>query len=67
METKTEHQQSSAKLKELVSVGDVCMFTTLDHEHVVTSRPMTTAGIDEEGNLWLGTSNGLYRFRDPSF
>lgn len=22
---------------------------------------------DAEGNLWLGTSNGLYRFRDPSF
>ncbi len=22
---------------------------------------------DTEGNLWLGTSNGLYRFRDPSF
>ena len=22
---------------------------------------------DEEENLWLGTSNGLYRFRDPSF
>jgi ligand-binding sensor domain-containing protein/two-component sensor histidine kinase len=23
--------------------------------------------VDEEGNLWLGTSNGLYRFRDPAF
>lgn len=22
---------------------------------------------DEEENFWLGTSNGLYRFRDPSF
>jgi len=23
--------------------------------------------VDEEENLWLGTQNGLYRFRDPSF
>lgn len=23
--------------------------------------------MDEEENLWLGTQNGLYRFRDPSF
>ncbi|MBI3501589.1 MAG: histidine kinase [Bacteroidetes bacterium] len=23
--------------------------------------------VDDEGNLWLGTSNGLYRFRDPAF
>lgn len=23
--------------------------------------------VDEEGNLWLGTTNGLYRFRDPAF
>ncbi|MBI4947174.1 MAG: histidine kinase [Bacteroidetes bacterium] len=23
--------------------------------------------VDEEGNLWLGTFNGLYRFRDPAF
>lgn len=22
---------------------------------------------DAEGNLWMGTSNGLYKFRDPSF
>ena len=23
--------------------------------------------VDKEGNVWLGTQNGLYRFRDPSF
>jgi ligand-binding sensor domain-containing protein len=23
--------------------------------------------VDAEGNVWLGTQNGLYRFRDPSF
>ncbi len=33
------------------------MFTTLDRENVLTSRPLTTQHIDNEGNMWFFTSD----------
>lgn len=33
------------------------MFTTYDDEHMLTSRPLTTQQIDNEGNLWFFTSD----------
>jgi general stress protein 26 len=34
-----------------------CMFTTSDASHVLSSRPLTTQQIDEEGNMWFFTSD----------
>src|ERR1700712_1474138 len=56
MESKTDLQNSVEKLKALVNVGDVCMFTTLDNGSKITTRPMTTAGIDDDANLWFFTN-----------
>jgi len=56
MENKESLQPAVDKLKELVNVGDVCMFTTLASDSKITTRPMTTAGIDEEANLWFFTN-----------
>ena len=43
----------SAKIKD-VRFG---MFTTFDAEHVLTSRPLTTQQLDNEGNLWFFASD----------
>lgn len=43
----------AAKIKD-VRFG---MFTTVDAGHVLTSRPLTTQQIDNEGNLWFFTSD----------
>ncbi|MBV7535760.1 pyridoxamine 5'-phosphate oxidase family protein [Duganella sp. sic0402] len=43
----------AAKIKQ-VRFG---MFTTMDHEQVLTSRPLTMQQIDSEGNMWFFTSD----------
>jgi general stress protein 26 len=43
----------AAKIKD-VRFG---MFTTLDDENVLTSRPLTMQQIDNEGNMWFFTSD----------
>jgi len=43
----------AAKIKD-VRFG---MFTTLDRDNVLTSRPLTTQQIDNEGNMWFFTSD----------
>lgn len=43
----------AAKIKD-VRFG---MFTTFDAQHVLTSRPLTTQQIDNEGNLWFFSSD----------
>ncbi|MET0321051.1 MAG: pyridoxamine 5'-phosphate oxidase family protein [Duganella sp.] len=46
-------QTIAAKIKD-VRFG---MFTTYDAEHLLTSRPLTTQQIDNEGNLWFFASD----------
>ena len=41
------------KLKDLLSDIPVCMFVTHLENDQVTSRPMTTAKIDDDGNVWF--------------
>jgi len=57
METKTEiNTEAIDKLRDLVNDVSVCMFTTLDDSDLVTTRPMTTIDVDDEGNLWFFTN-----------
>ena len=44
------------KLRDLVNDVTVCMFTTVDDNGVITTRPFTTIDIDEDGNLWFFTN-----------
>lgn len=41
------------KIKELVNTADICMFTTALTNLPLTSRPMSTQTVDDEGNLWF--------------
>lgn len=41
------------KLKDLLRDIPVCMFVTHLENDQVTSRPMTTAKIDDDGNVWF--------------
>jgi len=56
METKLEQKAAINKLRELVKHGDICMFTTVDKETHVNSRPLTTADVDDDGNIWFFTN-----------
>ena len=52
------------KLTKMISVGNVCTFTTLDRHGKVNSRRTPTAGIDTEANLWFFTDDAN-RSRGP--
>jgi len=55
-ETNLQNAEAIRKFKELVEEVNVCMFTTLDDKYVVSSRPMLTSSIDEDGNVWFFTN-----------
>jgi general stress protein 26 len=47
------------KLREMLKDIDFCMFTTVDEDGDLHSRPMSLNGeVDENGNLWFFTSAG---------
>lgn len=41
------------KVTELINEVGVCMFTTIDEHNQVISRPMATADVDKDGNVWF--------------
>jgi general stress protein 26 len=41
------------KLKELATSADICMFTTSLDKLPLSSRPMSTAEVDDEGYIWF--------------
>ena len=55
-ETRLKDQDAIKKLKELVDEVSICMFTTLDDENNLSSRPMYTSSVDEDGNIWFFTN-----------
>ncbi|MBA2562454.1 MAG: pyridoxamine 5'-phosphate oxidase family protein [Chitinophagaceae bacterium] len=46
-------KEAIAKIKELVSAADICMFTTALTQLPLSTRPMSTQQTDSEGNLWF--------------
>lgn len=68
METKTENSAEAVeKLREMVNAVSVCMFTTVDDNGMVTTRPMTTIDIDGEGNLWFFTNEFGEKILEESY
>ncbi len=55
-ETKLSDQEAIKKFKELVEEVNICMFTTLDEQYTLASRPMITSSVDDEGNVWFFTN-----------
>jgi len=66
METILESKKAVEKLKELVKHGDICMFTTLDKDGRINSRPLSTADVDDDGNVWFFTNEFSEKIHDLS-
>jgi len=65
-ETKLQDQEAIQKFKDLVADVNICMFTTLDEDHNLTSRPMFTTSVDEEGNVWFFTNEFSEKINEVS-
>ena len=55
-EKKFENGEAVQKFKQLVKDVNVCMFTTMNDNFEIFSRPMVTAEVDDQGNAWFFTN-----------
>jgi general stress protein 26 len=46
-------QEANEKIKQLAEKADSCLFTTNLTSLPLTTRPMSTREVDEEGNIWF--------------
>jgi general stress protein 26 len=53
----TDITANIAKLKDIIEPIKICMFTTIDNEQKINSRPMTTIKIAEDGDIWFFTND----------
>ena len=65
-EIKLQKQDAIEKLKELTKEVNICMFTTLDENNNLMSRPMVTTSVDEEGNAWFFTNEFSEKIQEVS-
>jgi general stress protein 26 len=65
-EKRLHDQEAVKKFQDLVKDVSVCMFTTLDSEYNITSRPMSTVEVDEEGNAWFFTNEFSEKIQEVS-
>lgn len=65
-ETMLHDREAIEKFRDLVKDVTVCMFTTLDENHELTSRPMFTSSVDEEGNVWFFTNEFSEKINEVS-
>jgi general stress protein 26 len=56
MEKTLRHEAAFEKLSEMAKDIQFCMFCTIGYDGTVSSRPMTTNEVDEEGNIWFFTN-----------
>lgn len=50
------NSEQLTRFKELVQSVNTCMMITKDADGKLTSRPMSTAKVDEDGSLWFFTN-----------
>lgn len=55
-ETRLQDREAIEKFRDLVNDVTICMFTTVGENDELTSRPMFTSSVDEEGNVWFFTN-----------
>jgi general stress protein 26 len=46
-------QEANEKIKELATKADVCLFTTRLDRLPLTTRPMSTRTVDDDGSIWF--------------
>lgn len=65
-ETKLQDREAIEKFRDLVRDVNICMFTTMDEGHNVSSRPMFTSSVDDEGNVWFFTNEFSEKINEVS-
>lgn len=65
-EIKLQDQEAIQKFRGLVNDVNICMFTTLDENYGLSSRPMFTSKIDDEGNVWFFTNEFSEKINEVS-
>lgn len=53
-------------IQTLIKDVQVCMFTTVDESGKVSSRPMATAHVDDENNIWFFTNEFSEKIHEVS-
>ncbi len=66
VEKKLQDTEAIEKFRDLVEQVHICMFTTLDNNHNVMSRPMWTAKVDDDGNAWFFTNEFSEKIQEVS-
>jgi general stress protein 26 len=51
--TNLNRQDANSKIKELAEKADTCLFTTVLTKLPLTTRPMSTREVDDDGCLWF--------------
>ena len=66
MEKNLQNEAAIKKLKDLAEGIRVCMYCTMQHDSDMASRPLATAGVDEDGTIWFFTSDDTSAARETS-
>jgi general stress protein 26 len=65
-ETKLQDREAIEKFRDLVKDVTICMFTTIDENLDLSSRPMFTSNVDDEGNVWFFTNEFSEKINEVS-
>ena len=65
-EIRLQDQEAIQKFRDLVKDVNICMFTTLDENNNLSSRPMFTSSVDEDGNVWFFTNEFSEKINEVS-
>lgn len=61
-----QKNENAEKLKELVEDIKMAMLVTINENHELKARPMSTAQVDDEGNLWFFTNEFSGKVKEVS-
>jgi general stress protein 26 len=61
-----QNKEAIDKFRQLVKEVNICMFTTLDENQNILSRPMSTIEVDDEGNAWFFTNEFSEKIQEVS-
>jgi general stress protein 26 len=53
-----DHNQSVQKIKDMAEGADLCFFTTALTELPLSTRPMSTQKVEDDGSLWFFSEKG---------
>jgi general stress protein 26 len=56
-----EREDAVTKLKELIKHNSICLFTSRLTQEPFQTRPMSTAQVDDNGNLWFLSASDSYK------